>query len=66
MIGRIIGGVTAQENVWPWQAGLYIIRSDAITFCGGTLITPTKIVTSAYCVRGAVISIDVVLGEHNV
>lgn len=32
---KIVGGLTAIKNSWPWQAAIY----DGRTFCGATLIS---------------------------
>ena len=42
----IIGGGPAQSGEWPWQAALHV---NAYYTCGGSLLAPEWIVTSADC-----------------
>jgi len=59
---RIVGGVEAEENQWPWIVALFI---DDAYFCGGSLITDKFVLTAAHCVDGASY-FDIVAGAHNV
>lgn len=43
---RIIGGTPAGVDVWPWAVS---IRVSNAHICGGTLISPTLVVTAAHC-----------------
>ena len=47
---RIVGGIEATPNEYPFTA--YIYRSSGITShrCGGALIAPTWVLTAAHCV----------------
>ena len=48
----IVGGTPAPAGSYPWQVALVDAHdgvSAAGQFCGGTLISPTKVVTAAHC-----------------
>ena len=44
---RIVGGVEAKKNSWPWIARLSI---DGRYGCGGTIIDEKTILTAGHCV----------------
>jgi len=44
---RIVGGREARPNSWPWQVDLLV--NGTAHYCGGSLIDPSWIVTSAHC-----------------
>ncbi|CAF4682842.1 unnamed protein product [Rotaria socialis] len=46
---RIVGGVEAIPNSWPWIVSLRV-RDH---FCGGTLIDRKHVLTAAHCLTGA-------------
>jgi Ca2+-binding RTX toxin-like protein len=54
---RIVGGNTTTIAEWPWQAAVtlnpayYSGNGFDRQFCGGSLVTPTIIVTAAHCVH---------------
>ena len=53
--GRIVGGVEANFNAFPWIAGLvYSNKSVKRPFCGGSLISSSFVLTAAHCVDGCV------------
>jgi len=52
---RIIGGVDAKVNQYPWQVGLML---DTHPFCGGTLISSDTVLTAAHCLFSLVIMLD--------
>merc|ERR1711970_931206 len=60
--GRIVGGVEAEPNRWPWQVALFI---DDAWFCRGALISENWVVTAAHCADGASY-FDVMAGAHDV
>lgn len=46
-VRRVIGGKEAKENDWPWMV---MIMNDTNLQCGGSIISPTSILTAAHCV----------------
>ncbi|KAK2726679.1 brachyurin-like [Artemia franciscana] len=61
-LNKIVGGIEAIPNSWPWQVGIFI---DDIYFCGGFLISDEWVMTAAHCTEGARY-FDILLGSHNV
>ncbi len=60
-IQRIVGGVEAIPNSWPWIVSLQL--GDHI--CGGTLIDTRHVLTAAHCLAAAIGSqIRVIAGLH--
>ncbi|MFE1289150.1 trypsin-like serine protease [Streptomyces sp. NPDC058751] len=51
---KIIGGTTTTISTAPWMAQLwYYDEANGIGFfCGGSVVSPTKILTAAHCVKG--------------
>jgi secreted trypsin-like serine protease len=43
--GRIVGGTETTITQWPWQTAIF----GNGWFCGGTLLTPTFVVSAAHC-----------------
>lgn len=61
---RVVGGRPADPNEWPWLAALVYPEGDS--FCGGTLISDTYVITAAHCVVGQKkADIQVKLGEYD-
>uniref|UniRef100_A0A336LNS7 CSON008473 protein n=1 Tax=Culicoides sonorensis TaxID=179676 RepID=A0A336LNS7_CULSO len=62
---KITGGSEAAKGQFPYMVGLYVTRLSGTTFCGGAIIGPRTVLTSAGCLESA-ISVEVVLGAHNI
>lgn len=46
---RIVGGVPAEQNEFPWMVAL---TRKGKFYCGATLITKKHLLTAAHCVEG--------------
>lgn len=65
---RVVGGINAEPNSWPWQISLRVkARGKLYHICGGSLISPTHVVTAAHCVvqNAAPSRYKVVVGKLN-
>ncbi|EFA04555.2 serine protease H117 [Tribolium castaneum] len=61
---RIIGGEVAFAGQFPYIAAIYKSTNTGTFFCGGALMNNQWILTSGYCVDGAVL-FTIYLGAHN-
>jgi len=59
--GRIINGSPASSGQIPWQVALYLSVSGGTSFCGGSLISTTWVLTAAHCAQG-VSAVTIYLG----
>jgi secreted trypsin-like serine protease len=52
---RIIGGLPAAENAWPWQVALFMRSGDGSFHfhCGGSIIDRNWVLTAAHCIGSA-------------
>ncbi|CAF4716590.1 unnamed protein product, partial [Rotaria sp. Silwood2] len=46
LISCIIGGEAAAQQSWSWAVS---IRSNGDHFCGGSILSPSFIITAAHC-----------------
>ncbi|EFX79659.1 hypothetical protein DAPPUDRAFT_104230 [Daphnia pulex] len=64
----IVGGTNAEKNSWPFMVGLRIAGMSTV-FCGGSIISTTRILTAAHCVNELstldVLGLKVSLGMHS-
>ncbi|KAK3919486.1 Chymotrypsin BI [Frankliniella fusca] len=64
--GRIVGGQEAEPHQFPWQVGMLIQDKDGeMFFCGGSLLTPSWVLTAAHCAEPGYI-FEVILGAHRI
>lgn len=66
IIPKIIGGKAAEDNKWPWMAGIYFrgFSPKNSLFCGGTLIAKDWVLTAAHCVHDEkVVDLQVVINR---
>ena len=49
---RIIGGMNAEKNEYPWHAGLVVPMMGKNPVCGGTVLGSQWVITAAHCVKG--------------
>ncbi|XP_069974520.1 ovochymase-1-like [Penaeus vannamei] len=64
---KIVGGVTTEENEYPWQAGLVFSGSSSV-FCGGSILKRNWVLTAAHCaenIAGREDNYEVLIGAHN-
>jgi hypothetical protein len=47
---RIIGGIPAKIDQYPWQVALLRGKQSTDFFCGGSLLSSDTVLTAAHCV----------------
>ncbi|XP_006639165.2 chymotrypsin-like elastase family member 1 [Lepisosteus oculatus] len=62
---RVVGGVTATPNSWPWQVSIRISSSNCYPHnCGGVLVHSRWVLTTASCAASG--TLVAFLGDHNI
>ena len=63
---RVVGGFESRPHQFPYLVALILtVNEGPQSFCGGSIIGPSYILTAAHCVEN-VNKIDVMAGIHNV
>lgn len=70
---RIVGGVDAKAEHWPWMVSLQSVTTDTSAtpyqkhFCGGSLIADRWILTASHCIYGqSSDELQVRIGAHDI
>jgi secreted trypsin-like serine protease len=60
-----IGGYSPGTGQWPWMAALVLSSAPTQDYCGGSVLSATKILTAAHCIDGkSAGEFDVVVGRR--
>ncbi|XP_031558945.1 transmembrane protease serine 9-like [Actinia tenebrosa] len=64
---RIVGGREARANSWPWQVDILSIVNKTEHYCGGSLLNPSWVLTSAHCFYKYknISNFEIRIGEHD-
>uniref|UniRef100_A0A4W3GMA4 pancreatic elastase n=2 Tax=Callorhinchus milii TaxID=7868 RepID=A0A4W3GMA4_CALMI len=63
---KVVNGEEARPHSWPWQISLQVGSGNYFSHtCGGTLISPSWVMTAGHCISRSSSSYRVVLGEHD-
>ena len=63
-VRRVIGGQDAKRHAWPWTV---LILNGSNIYCGGSIISPTFLITAAHCVDlQTQPTLSFYVGKHNV
>jgi len=62
-VDRIVGGAAVDAHSIPWQVGIMDKGANWV-FCGGSILSSTKILTAAHCYQ-APSKTEVIVGEHS-
>lgn len=49
---RVVGGEPAADHQFPWQATITSCSQNSCAICGGSLISPSFVLTAAHCTDG--------------
>jgi len=60
---RIIGGVSAKTDQYPWQVALMQGSNSQDSFCGGTLLSSDTVLTAAHCVFSSSVYVGIPQGD---
>ncbi|XP_042861268.1 chymotrypsinogen B-like [Penaeus japonicus] len=65
-VNRIVGGQEAEVGEYPWMARLEIRSGDLTSYCGGSIVTATHVITAGHCVDEVNTDVIVTAGKHDI